>query len=205
MKIGILALQGGYEAHTNSLTKLGISNTLVRRAEEFADLDGLIIPGGESSTLIKLINTFELLSALKHFHQLQKPLFGTCAGMILLAQTVIPQQMSLQCIDILVERNAYGRQCDSFIAHSDMPNHSVFKKSVELVFIRAPKVLEFSNKVTPLLTHKGEAVLLEQQHILVASFHPELTEDNTIHAYFVEMVKKKQNALKPTFAPDSRA
>jgi pyridoxal 5'-phosphate synthase pdxT subunit len=190
MKIGILALQGGYQAHADCLAKLGISTIFVKKNHDFLAIDGLIIPGGESSTLLKLIHAFHLFPALEQFYQQKKPIFGTCAGMILLARSVIPQQTSLNWMDILVARNAYGRQLESFIATSDPINHDGFQQtSVELVFIRAPKVLEYGTKVHILVSHQSQPILLQQEQVLAASFHPELSQQNIIHQYFMRMVE----------------
>lgn len=200
MKIGILALQGGYDAHAKHVEALGASACLIKKPEELAHMHGLIIPGGESSTLLKLINAFNMLPALKCFYQQQKPIFGTCAGMILLARDVKPQQQSLHCLDIVVQRNAYGRQLDSFIATAAPEvDCGLGAHSVELVFIRAPKVLTLGSTVKILITHQSQPVLLQDKHVLAASFHPELSKQLTVHAYFLKMVAEKhtkRSALK---------
>ncbi len=189
MQIGILALQGGYQAHANCVNALGVSTRFVRKKEDFTDIDGLILPGGESSTLLKLIETFDLVSALKDFQAKKKPIYGTCAGMILLAKTVVPQQFSLGAIDISVARNAYGRQIDSFIAMSDAIESPDFGcAQMECVFIRAPRVQSVGEGVTTLLRYRAEPILVRQDHILAGSFHPELSQDRAVHQYFLAMI-----------------
>ena len=189
LRIGVLALQGDFSLHARALARCGAAAVEVRKPEQLVGLDGLIIPGGESTTLLKLMDAWGFVPALEKFHGDGKPIFGTCAGLILLARGVEgPRQFSLGLIDVDVERNAYGRQRESFEAHGtamlrgrDTP--------VEMVFIRAPRIRRTGAGVETLARHGGEAVMAREGTVLVATFHPELTDDSTVHAYFCEMVR----------------
>lgn len=183
MRIGILALQGGYEAHGRVFQRLGVAYDYVRDAADFANIDGLVIPGGESSTLIHLIKTRQLTQCFLDFHQQGKPLWGTCAGCILLAKTVAPAQFSLGFIDITVTRNGYGRQCDSFIDVAELAG-----ETVELIFIRAPIISQLGDQVQSLLDHRQQTIMAQQGNVLVTTFHPELTSQTTVHQYFTKLV-----------------
>jgi len=188
-RVGVLALQGDFAAHGKALDELGVEWGLVKTPTELAQVQGLIIPGGESTTLLKLMAPIAMRSALEHFHAQGRPIFGTCAGLILLAQeTVHPQQESLGFIDIVAERNAYGRQVDSFIALGTPLVEDLGPEPLEMVFIRAPKIAELRPGVTPLATCKDEIVLVRQESVLVSSFHPELTADRRVHHYFLDMI-----------------
>jgi 5'-phosphate synthase pdxT subunit len=187
--VGVLALQGDYEAHGRALSELGVSWQLVKMPRELDAVDGLIIPGGESTTLLKLMAPIAMRPALEHFHAQGRPLFGTCAGLILLArETRKPAQESLGLIDIVAERNAYGRQIDSFIGQGTPLVADLQPGPLEMVFIRAPKIASWQVSVTPLATCQEALVLARQDNVLVASFHPELTADRRVHQYFVDMV-----------------
>ncbi len=149
---------------------------------------GLIMPGGESTTLLKLLDTWEFVPALEKFHAAGKPIFGTCAGLILLAREVeSPSQFSLGFIDVAVERNAYGRQKESFetTGSADLGDGP---RTIKMVFIRAPRILRAGPAVTPLAWHRDECVMARQGPVLVAAFHPELTDEPTVHEYFARMV-----------------
>ena len=191
MKIGVLALQGDFALHIKALERChvpGLEIREVRKPEELEGLDGLIMPGGESTTLLKLMEEWRFVPALEKFHGEGKPIFGTCAGLILLAREVeSPRQFSLGFIDVGVERNAYGRQRESFAAagEADLGNGA---QPLEMVFIRAPRIRRLGAAVKPLGSHGGETVMARQGSILVATFHPELTQDETVHAYFCRMV-----------------
>jgi 5'-phosphate synthase pdxT subunit len=188
-RVGVLALQGDFAMHGKALDALGVDWELVKTPAELAHVQGLIIPGGESTTLLKLMAAIDLRPALEQFHAQGRPIFGTCAGLILLAQeTVRPHQESLGFIDIVAERNAYGRQIDSFIAQGTPLTEDFGPQPLEMVFIRAPKIAEVRPGVTPLATCKDEVVLARQESVLVASFHPELTADRRVHQYFLDMV-----------------
>ena len=195
MKIGVLALQGDFSRHAAALTRCGAEPVEIRKPEQLADVDGLIMPGGESTTLLKLIHEGGFVPALEAFHQAGKPIFGTCAGLILLARDVEnPRQFSLGLIDVGVERNAYGRQRESFEATGTATLNGQ-DAPVEMVFIRAPRIRRVGPGVETLARHGGEAVMARQGPVLVATFHPELTDDATVHAYFCEMVKTARQGV----------
>lgn len=182
-KIGVLALQGDFEAHRKALALAGAEVHEVRTAGDLEDLDGLVIPGGESTTMLKLLNEEKLFEPLCEFGE-TKPVFGTCAGAILLASDVLnPRQPSLSLMDLTVERNAYGRQIDSRIAHIDIDG-----KPAEAVFIRAPVIRRVGPGVRVLAEYQSSPVLVEQGKHLVATFHPELSDGNPVHQQFVEKV-----------------
>lgn len=194
VRVGVLALQGDFALHARALTRCGAEVVEVRKPEQLEDLDGLIMPGGESTTLLKLMDAWGFVPALEKFHAAGKPIFGTCAGLILLAREVAsPPQFSLGLIDVGVERNAYGRQRESFEAAStaELDGRPV---PVAMVFIRAPRIRRVGQGVTTLARHGGEAVMARQGTILVATFHPELTDDPTIHQYFCRMVAEARRA-----------
>ncbi len=190
MKIGVLALQGDFDLHAKALARCGVQAVEVRKPSELADVDGLIIPGGESTTLLKLMEEWGFVPALEEFHAEGRPIFGTCAGLILLARDVErPKQFSLGFIDVGVERNAYGRQRESFEAHGRVTLDGR-ARPVEMVFIRAPRIRRVGTGVETLARHGDEPVMARQGSILVATFHPELTDDPTVHEYFCSMVRK---------------
>ena len=185
MKIGVLAIQGDFAAHRRALSRLGVDAIEVRREADFGEIDGLIIPGGESTTMLKFITEENLSGTIERFARDGKPVFGTCAGAILLAREVKnPCQPSLALIDIAVERNAYGRQVDSFIASADV---SIEGGPLEAVFIRAPKIATVGPNVKTLATLRGEPVLVREANVLAATFHPELTLDTRAHSLFIAM------------------
>jgi 5'-phosphate synthase pdxT subunit len=186
-KIGILALQGNYAQHGSTLDQLSIPWQLIKLPSEFEQINGLIIPGGESTAFLKLMKPVSLDSALIKFHKQGYPIFGTCAGMILLAKEIIPEQESLGFIDITVRRNAYGRQIDSFIAFGHTNAEKLGKESLEMAFIRAPKIERMGKSVEVLATYQDQPVLVRQKNIMVATFHPELTGSARVHKYFLEM------------------
>lgn len=187
-KIGVLALQGDFEAHQRALERAGAQASEVRTDSDLQKLDGLVIPGGESSTMLKLIMEEQLLEPLRRFGT-NKPIFGTCAGAILLATEVThPAQPSLGLVDMSIERNAYGRQIDSRISSIEVNG-----KSREAVFIRAPIIRRVGPKVNVLASYQDQPVLVEQGRHLVATFHPELTADDSIHRHFVDKVAAASN------------
>jgi len=186
MIIGVLAIQGDFAAHARALQRIGVDAFEVRRADDFEAAEGLILPGGESTTMLKFIEEENLAESITDFARQGKPIFGTCAGAILLAREVYnPAQASLGLIDIDVERNGYGRQVDSFIAEVETP---IEGGTLEGVFIRAPKIKRTGPEVEVLASLNGEAVLVRERNILAATFHPELTEDNRMHRLVVAMV-----------------
>jgi pyridoxal 5'-phosphate synthase pdxT subunit len=186
MTIGVLAIQGDYEAHKARLEQLGVQVTLVRKPEQLDAIDGIVIPGGESSTFLNFLAERGFLEKLRDFVS-TKPTFGTCAGAILLARHVEnPPQQSLEAMDIRIRRNAYGRQIDSSIREAQT---KLGDKPLEMVFIRAPKIVNTGKGVEVLATHGGDPVLVRQGKIMAATFHPELSEDTRVHQEFVKMVR----------------
>ncbi len=184
-RVGVLALQGDFEAHFKALQNAGADPVEVRTATDLESVDGLVIPGGESTTMLKLLNTMELKEPLRNFGG-KKPIFGTCAGAILLAQHVTnPEQESLRLMDIDVQRNAYGRQLDSRVVH--IPTE-LEGGEVEAVFIRAPIIRKVSGDAKVLATYNGDPVLVEQGRHMVATFHPELTADPRVHKKFLSKI-----------------
>jgi 5'-phosphate synthase pdxT subunit len=182
MKIGVLALQGDFDAHRRRLEELGAEVVLVKKPEQLDEIDGLVIPGGESSTILKLLGQagFE---KLKQFVRL-KPTFGTCAGAILLANDVEnPKQPGLGALDITVRRNAYGRQADSSIREGRFRDDVI-----EMVFIRAPKIERVGEGVEVIATEGNDPVLVRHGKTLAATFHPELSDDRRVHEYFLGLV-----------------
>lgn len=183
--VGVLALQGDFDAHARAIRSAGGEAVEVRSAEQLENIDGLIIPGGESTTMLKLLNATGLKEPLQHFAA-AKPVFGTCAGAILLAREVShPAQESFGVMDIAVERNAYGRQLDSKIVKLK-PDLAELTGELEAVFIRAPIIRSVGPDAKVLLRYNGDPVLVEQGKHLVATFHPELTNDHQIHKRFLD-------------------
>ncbi len=181
--VGILALQGDFDAHRKAVERAGGRPIEVRTAQDLDACDGLIVPGGESTTMLKLLDIEKLIEPLRQFTA-RKPVFGTCAGAILLAHSVTrPSQPSLDLIDIDVERNAYGRQIDSCVARVDAGG-----KDMEAIFIRAPKILRVGSGGKILATYNGDPVWVEQGRHMVTTFHPELTPDPRVHQRFLERV-----------------
>ena len=183
--IGILAVQGDFELHARMLRRIGVAWRLIRRASDLDGAQGLIMPGGESTTMLKFFAEEKLGPAIRDFAGKGKPIFGTCAGAILLAREVLnPPQESLGLLDISVERNAYGRQIDSSVQEGECPDLS--QRPLEMVFIRAPIIRRVGQSVRVLGRSGGLPVLVEQGKVMAATFHPELTEDETIHRYFLK-------------------
>jgi len=195
MKIGVLALQGDFDAHRRRLEELGAKVALVKKPEQLDEIDGLVIPGGESGTFLKLLGE-EGFEKLKRFVRL-KPTFGTCAGAILLAAEVEnPRQLGLGAIDIRIRRNAYGRQLDSSIREGTFLQSTLNEKPgspLEMVFIRAPKIERVGASVEVIAVEGSDAVAVRQGTVMAATFHPELSDDTRIHAAFLELV---QNGAK---------
>ncbi len=189
MKIGVLALQGAFVEHIARLRSLGVDAVEVRLPEQLGDLDGLIIPGGESTTIGRLAVEFGLVEPLRQFAQ-QKPVWGTCAGMIFLAKDIgIDRQPILGVMDIVVNRNAFGRQIDSF--ETDLHIGPIGDIPFHAVFIRAPLVMEVAEGVDILAQlEDGRIVAVREGHLLATAFHPELTDDDRLHRYFIQMIEK---------------
>lgn len=185
-RIGVLAIQGDYAAHAEALAEAGAEPVEVRKPEELAGLDGLILPGGESTTMLKFLEKQGFFKLLEEFCS-HKPVFGTCAGAILLAREVRhPAQRSLGALDAVVERNAYGRQIDSTILTEPTQLEG---GPLEMVFIRAPRIVEAGPRVQVLAQRDGAPVLVKQGTLMAATFHPELSADRRVHKLFVETVK----------------
>jgi pyridoxal 5'-phosphate synthase pdxT subunit len=193
-RIGVLAIQGDFDAHASALREVGAEPVLVRKPEQLADVDGLIIPGGESTTFLKFLERDGFLDSLRSFVA-ARPTFGTCAGCILLASKVLhPPQPSLGVLDATVERNAYGRQIDSSIEETTTRLGSSFDRGpLETVYIRAPRIQKVGNEVSILAERDGFPVLVRQGHLLAATFHPELSADRRVHHYFVDMVREARD------------
>ncbi|MFZ0219324.1 MAG: pyridoxal 5'-phosphate synthase glutaminase subunit PdxT [Candidatus Aquirickettsiella sp.] len=185
MNIGVLALQGGYEAHIHCLNKLGVFCSLVRDRRTLTTTDALIIPGGESSVLIKLLKQQQLWTSLTDY---EKPILGTCAGAILLAKSVVsPIQESLGRLNICATRNAYGRQLASQVVNGHC---AVRNLAMEMVFIRAPKLTILENTdIQVLAYYQDQVVAVQENNVIAASFHPELSQDNYLHHYFIQQVE----------------
>ena len=184
-RVGVLAVQGDYDAHARALADVGAGPLEVRRPEQLESLDGLILPGGESTTMLKFLEQhgfFDLLAGYCRTH----PVFGTCAGTILLAREVrSPAQKSLGILDVVVERNAYGRQIDSAILTEPTRLEG---GDLEMVFIRAPRIVSVGPEVETLASRANSPVLVRQGNVMAATFHPELSDDRRIHKLFVEIV-----------------
>jgi len=188
IKIGVLALQGAVREHIKSIEACGVEAVAVKHKEELEDLDGLILPGGESTAMRRLIDKYDFMDALKEFARAGKPMFGTCAGLILLAKELVGYDEShIGVMDIKVERNSFGRQVDSFEADLTIKDVA---DSFPAVFIRAPHIVEAGENVEILSKHNDRIVAAREGQFLGCSFHPELTENHAITAYFVEMVKE---------------
>lgn len=186
MTIGVLALQGDFDAHRKRLEELGATVLLVRKPEQLDEIDALVIPGGESSTFLKLLGN-KGFEKLKQFVR-AKPTFGTCAGAILLARQVEnPRQPGLGALDITIRRNAYGRQVDSSIRRSQS---ALGGDPLEMVFIRAPRIEQVGEKVEVLAREGNDPVLVRQGRTMAATFHPELSDDKRVHKAFLELVEK---------------
>jgi pyridoxal 5'-phosphate synthase pdxT subunit len=213
MKIGILAVQGDYEAHARMLERLGADYVLVRTPEEAARVEAMILPGGESTTMLKFLKEEGLEAALRALDARGAPFFGTCAGAILLAREVrAPAQDSLGFADLVITRNAYGRQLASEVRRAPS---ELKAEPLEMVFIRAPWIEEIGPGVEVLAREGGRPVLVRDGRILVATFHPELTADTTVHEYFLKLAAERPSFVVPEssraasdsgrIAPDSGA
>ena len=186
--IGVLAIQGDYEAHALALTESGATASLVKTPAELSTVEALILPGGESTTMLKFLERNGLFEALLAFAQ-KNPVFGTCAGSILLAREVRnPSQRSLGLLDITVERNAYGRQIDSAIITADT---TLPGGALEMVFIRAPRIIATGLDVEILADRDGFPVLVRHGRLMAATFHPELSTDRRVHQLFVDLVRAR--------------
>jgi 5'-phosphate synthase pdxT subunit len=191
MKIGILALQGAFREHQKMLELLGAETQLVKLPQHLEGLDGLVVPGGESTTMGKLLREYDLQKPIQNLAKAGMPVFGTCAGMIVMANKIHgAAEPHLALMDVEVNRNSFGRQVDSFETDLEMP--VIGEQPFPAVFIRAPHVESVGPEVTTLATYNGRVVAAEQGHYLALSFHPELTGDTRIHEHFLNMVKKRK-------------
>lgn len=196
MRVGVLALQGDFREHINALTHCQVEAEEVRRVSELEKIDALIIPGGESTTIASLAKTFEIFEPIKKRIASGMPTYGSCAGMIMLADHIVAAkdgQETFGGIDITVRRNAFGRQVDSF--ESDILAPAISGSPIRAVFIRAPWVEKFGKNVEVLASYEGSdgvahAVAVRQDHLLATAFHPEITDDYSVHRYFLEKVCK---------------
>lgn len=188
MQVGVLALQGAFLEHEKVLKSLGCQTVQVRKSEQLEAIDGLIIPGGESTTIGKLMNEFNLADPIRKRASEGMPVFGTCAGLILLAKDIVgSDQPRLGLMDIVAHRNAFGRQVDSF--ETNLNVKGLDSDPVKAVFIRAPYVKEAREGVEVLAAHEDKIVLARQKNLLAAAFHPELTDDDRIHRLFIGMIE----------------
>lgn len=195
MKIGVLALQGAVSEHLHLLKQLGVDAIAVKRTNELNDLDGIILPGGESTTMGRLMRIYGFIDALKDFYHEGKPIYGTCAGLILLAKKIRGEEGShLGLMDIEVERNAFGRQRESFEAELMIPGVAA---NFPAVFIRAPYVTEVYGEARVLAKYDDKIVAVEEGNLLATAFHPELTEDDRIHRYFLQKVEESKKKGSP--------
>ncbi len=186
--VGVLALQGAFNRHERALGEIDVTTQEIRTPQDLASIDALVMPGGESTTMSQLLESSELFEPIKKLIQEGMPVFGTCAGMILLATKIIDgrdDQVSFGAIDIDVQRNAYGRQIDSFETEIEVES---FDEPFHAVFIRAPRIVRAGRDVEVLATNGPEIVFAKQKNVLVASFHPELSFDNRIHKMFVKEI-----------------
>ena len=188
MKIGVLSLQGDYQKHIDVLEHLNVQVSKVRYKEDLIKIDALIIPGGESTTLSKLIEKESLYSPLKNFINIY-PVYGTCAGLILLSQSIENDDKikSFNALDISLIRNGWGRQINSFSKDITI---KAFKNKYRGIFIRAPKISKYGNSITVLSVLNDSPIMIQQDKILGTTFHPELTNDTRIHEYFIDMVNQ---------------
>ena len=188
LRIGVLGLQGDFREHVEVLASMGVSTLVVKLPEDLELVDGIIIPGGESTTMGRIMKEVGLDEPLIKKIEGGLPVFGTCAGMILLSKGVVGyDQSTLGVMDIKVERNAYGRQVESFEVDVSIPE--IGERPFHAIFIRAPKVVEVGDGVEVLAELEGSPILLRQKNILASSFHPELTEDRRIHELFIKMIR----------------
>ncbi|SDI23654.1 pyridoxal phosphate synthase yaaE subunit [Alteribacillus persepolensis] len=190
LKIGVLALQGAVREHVRCLASPDVEVKVVKRIEQLDELDGLVFPGGESTTMRRLVDKYEFFEPLQYFANAGKPVFGTCAGLILMADNIKGSpEGHLRLMDIDVERNAFGRQRESFETTLEVKGVG---DDIEAVFIRAPLISNAGNDVDVLSEYDGEIVAARQHHLLACSFHPELTNDARMHQYFVQMVRESK-------------
>ncbi len=194
MLIGVLALQGDFREHIWALQRLGVEAFAVKTVSDLEKVDGLIIPGGESTSIGRIAQVTGVGEKIVQLAKEGLPIYGTCAGMILLAKRIVdhPEQYSFRLMDIVVQRNAYGRQIESFEVYLDVARLG----KVKAVFIRSPKIVELGKGVEVLASYENTPVLVQQGKLLASSFHPELTDDLRIHEYFVKMVADRHESVR---------
>lgn len=198
-KIGVLAVQGDFAAHAAMLRRLGADTVEVRTVGDLKDCDGIILPGGESTTQLQFLQEEGLADAIRKFVADRRPVFGTCAGAILLATHVKnPEQPSLGLLDMTVLRNGYGRQLASDVFFEPT---RLKKEPLEMVFIRGPIIESVAQGIDVLAEHEGKPALVQKDHLLAATFHPELTEDTCVHEHFLEMARER--SAQPATAPQN--
>lgn len=188
VKIGVLGLQGAVREHVQSIEACGAEAIVIKRKEQLEEIDGLIMPGGESTAMRRLIDKYDFMGSLKEFSQSGKPMFGTCAGLILLAKNLVGyDQPHIGAMDVTVERNSFGRQRESFEVELDIAGVA---NDYNAVFIRAPHIVQAGENVEVLAKHNERIVMAREGNFLGCSFHPELTDDHRITQYFINMVKE---------------
>jgi 5'-phosphate synthase pdxT subunit len=185
--IGVLALQGAVAEHVKAIEFVGGKGIVVKKVEQLDECDGLIIPGGESTTISKLMRSYHFIEAIQLFRKQGKPIFGTCAGLILMANNIQGESSHLNVMDISVERNAFGRQRESFETQLDIIG---IDRPIRAVFIRAPIIKKIGKDVEVIGTYNEQIVAAKQNNLIVSSFHPELTDDYQFHNYFLKIVEK---------------
>ena len=191
VKVGVLGLQGAVREHVRSIEECDAEAVVIKRIEQLSEVDGLILPGGESTAIRRLIDKYNFMDHLKEFAQSGKPMFGTCAGLILLAKNIVGYDAPhIGVMDVKVERNSFGRQKDSFEADLDIAGVA---EDFQAVFIRAPHIVRVGENVEILAKHNERIVAAREGNILGCSFHPELTDDHRFTAYFVNMVKEAKS------------
>jgi len=189
VRVGVLALQGAVAEHIRSIRACGAEAVAIKKTNQLDEIDGLIIPGGESTTIGKLMREYGFIEAIRERSANKMPIFGTCAGLIVIAKRIIGQEPHLGLMDITVSRNAFGRQRESF--ETDLDVRGIDDK-VRAVFIRAPLITETGAGVEVLATFEGQVVAAREGHLLATSFHPELTDDHRMHAYFLDMIRESK-------------
>lgn len=188
VKVGVLGLQGAVREHVRSIEECGAEAVVIKSKEQLDEVDGLILPGGESTAMRRLIDKYDFMDSLKQFAQAGKPMFGTCAGLILLAKTLKGyDEPHIGVMDVYVERNSFGRQKESFEAELDIAGVA---EDFQAVFIRAPHIVQAGENVEILAKHNERIVAARENQILGCSFHPELTDDHRFTSYFINMVKE---------------
>lgn len=188
VKVGVLALQGAVREHIHAIEECGAEAIVVKKKDQLDEIDGLIIPGGESTAIRRLIDKYDFMDGLQQFAHAGKPMFGTCAGLILLAKNLIGyNETHIGVMDVEVERNSFGRQKESFEVSLDIAN---IADDYEAVFIRAPHIVQAGENVEVLAKHNERIVMAREGNLLGCSFHPELTNDYRITAYFINMIKE---------------